>query len=53
MTKIPHLFFADAVFQCQISGKLCYDGNCLDCTTAAYFMSFDDYKLERILEELE
>ena len=53
MTIIPHLFFADAVFRCQITGKICYDGNCQDCLIAAYFASIDYDKFRRIIEELE
>lgn len=53
MTKIPHLCFADAVFQCKISKKICQHGNCQECTVAAYFMSFDYDKLERIVYDIE
>ena len=35
------LVFADAVFACHITGKLCpHDGHCSDCIVASYFLEF-------------
>lgn len=35
------LVFADAVFSCQITGKICpIDGYCSECIVASYFLEF-------------
>jgi len=51
MNEISDLIFADAVFSCQISGKLCQNnGECSECDIASYFISLDADTWLRIRE---
>jgi len=40
MIQIPFLCFAETVFRCEISGKICEHGNCHECIVASYFIEF-------------